>query len=320
MKNLLIKHFAISVIFFLYSTAEILSVCLAENWKAPYFQDHHLVGKIWDTHKNSWLTEKQLFTELLEYDYILLGEAHTNPDHHILQARIIDHISTNGEKPVVVMEMLASKQWQQQPRVWEELEKLKIETKAHNDKWPWGLYAPILQSIVQHQLELAAGNISRSDLHAWSQHRGTLTEDKLKKEFYINDEQILQLKKDIIDSHCGHANLGFVQFMVQSQLKRDEVLTTNLVSNTSPVVLIAGSGHIKNNYAVPMQLRKQFLKFSYLTISFKPVVPNLVNVENYIGENSSVFDILYFTPSQTNQDPCIRFRKQLEKLHKGGTN
>lgn len=295
------------------------TLCMADDWRSPYFRDHPLVGKIWDTQKGLWLTEKQLLAEVLEYEYVLLGETHTNPDHHILQARIINHISSTGAKPIVVMEMLANKQWQHQPKVWKDLEKLKAQALAHNDNWPWKVYTPVLQSIVQNQLQLIAGNISSSDLHDWSKQSGSQSTAKIKNYFSISNKQLLQLKQDIIKSHCGHANPEFVQFMVRAQLRRDQELASNLVSSSTPAVLIAGSGHIKNSYAVPMQLSKKFEKYSYLTVSFKPVVEDLLMLEAYIGENSNVFDIIYFTPNQTNQDPCIRFQKQLKKMHMGTT-
>ena len=309
MNIFLIRKFTICFVLMFYGASVFLSICAAQDWQSPHFQDHPLVGKIWDTHKNSWVTEKQLFAELLEYQYLLLGEAHTNADHHILQARIINHISSFDAKPVVVMEMLSKKQWQNLPRRWHNLENLKSQVQAHNDHWPWELYTPVLKSVVQHQLELVAGNISSSDLRAWSQNNNV--QDGLT----ISEQTLEDLKEDIIDSHCGHANFGFVNFMVKAQLKRDQELTTNIVNSTSPVILITGKGHIKNTYAIPMHLRKRFSKYSYLSLAFIPVLPELSKPEDYIGENSSVFDVLYFTPNQTDQDPCIQFRKQLKNLH-----
>ena len=63
----------------------------AIGWQAPFFQDHALVGKIWDTHKNAWITSKQFEYELLHYDYILLGEAHNNPITIACKQKLLIH-------------------------------------------------------------------------------------------------------------------------------------------------------------------------------------------------------------------------------------
>ncbi|MEJ2116165.1 MAG: ChaN family lipoprotein, partial [Gammaproteobacteria bacterium] len=151
-KNL--KHF-LNALFILFVTLG--SVTAAEQWQAPFFQDHKLVGKVWDTHKNAWLSTNKFKFELAQYDYILLGETHNNPDHHRLQAEAINSLVDLGLKPVVVMEMLSQHAWQDQPKIWEKASELQELAGMLNDGWPWELYAPILQSISQHQLKLFAG-------------------------------------------------------------------------------------------------------------------------------------------------------------------
>ena len=138
------------------------------DWQAPFFQDHALVGKIWDTHKNAWLSVEQFEHEAVRYDYILLGETHNNPDHHKLQVEIINSLLGAGKNPSVVMEMLSQNHWQGQPHRWSELAGLQKQAELLNKGWPWELYEPILASVVQSQLQLFAGNISREELHAWA--------------------------------------------------------------------------------------------------------------------------------------------------------
>ncbi len=286
----------------------------AQDWKSPFYREHSLVGKIWDTEKNAWITEKQLSMELLEYDYILLGETHNNADHHLLQANILNSLTAAGAKPVVVMEMLAQETWQGQPSFWADIEILKEQAKARNDGWPWELYTPILQAVVQHNLELVAGNIESKTLHQWSNKIGHYTPEEVLAEYWITSKGLKQLKRDIIESHCGYANVAFVQFMERAQLQRDSIMTTALVNSKLPVVLIAGAGHVRNNYAVPVQLLNKHHRFSYVSIAFVPVLPDLKNPMDYLDEIPKVFDILYFTPNHTNQDPCVTFRNQLQKM------
>lgn len=285
------------------------------DWESPFFQDHKLVGKIWDTHKNKWLTSKQFDKELLFYDYILLGEVHTNADHHILQAKIINSLVSAGAKPTVVMEMLSQQTWQDQPQTWSKHDELKQLATMLNSGWPWDLYVPILKSITRHQLKLYAGNISSDELHRWSNDQGDDKKTTLLHEYFYTEDNFTVLKKNIIDSHCGHANQGFVNFMSRAQMQRDRIMATSLQGKDLPVVFIAGSGHVRNDYAVPMQLRRNYKQTSYLSVAFVSVQEGEDDPQAYLQNDSALYDILYFTPSHTNEDPCKKFRKQLKNMH-----
>lgn len=284
------------------------------GWQSPFFQDNNLVGKIWDTHKSAWLTIDQFNQELQHYDYILLGETHTNKDHHVLQAEIINALATSGIKPTVVMEMLSRQAWQGQPYLWEKSDELQELANMLNDGWPWELYAPILQSVVEHQLELHAGNISSDVLHRWAKAQTDNNKENLLREYSYSEDNFARLEKVIVDSHCGHANQELIHFMSRAQMQRDRVMTSLLLDKELPVVFIAGSGHVRNDYAVPMQLREKYSELSYLSIAFMPVHEDEDDPEAYLQDVSNLYDILYFTPSHSNEDPCVKFRKQLKNM------
>jgi uncharacterized iron-regulated protein len=314
-----------------------------EGWQSPFFQDNSLVGKIWDTHKNAWISAHQLNSELLQYDYILLGEVHTNQDHHLLQAKIINALVDAGTKPTIVMEMLSNESWQDQPKNWNKADELQELASMLNDGWPWPLYAPILQSVVHHQLDLFAGNISSDALHRWANDQADSESDSeagnesegakenLLREYSYTKDNFAKLEKTIIDSHCGHANPRLINFMSRAQMQRDRIMTTSLVGKKTPVVFIAGSGHIRNDYAVPMQLRRRFNVNSYLSVAFVSVREGEEDPKAYLqdqtddsgsglgsglssGLSTGLYDILYFTPNHTNEDPCVKFRKQLKNM------
>jgi uncharacterized iron-regulated protein len=286
----------------------------AIGWQAPFFQDHPLVGKIWDTHKNDWVSAEKFEYELLHYDYILLGEAHNNPDHHSLQAEVINALVSSGKKPSVVMEMLSQQSWQDQPLRWNKLFELQTRAEMLNEGWPWSLYEPILTAVVQHQLELFAGNISSEELHRWANDKGDDEENDVASEYAYSAENFATLKKNIIAFHCGHANQGFVSFMSRAQMQRDNVMVSSLINKDLPVVFIVGSGHVRNDYAVPMQLRRKYKQSSYLSVAFIAVQEGKDNPQDYLQELPGLYDILYFTPSHTNEDPCVKFRKQLQNM------
>lgn len=291
----------------------------AQSWESEFYRDHNLIGKIWDTEKDTWITQKRLFLELFEYDYILLGETHNNIDHHKLQARVLNSLITEGPKPAIVMEMLARGSWVDQPSTWNDLVVLQNQAKLLNKGWPWELYIPILETAVTYQLELVAGNIRSEDLHEWSNNIGPYTPEEVITEYWITPTSFKQLKQDIVDSHCGHANAEILEFMARAQLQRDRIMTSSLIKSKVPVVLIAGAGHVRNDYAIPMQLQNTHRQLSFISVAFISVDPNLLEPTDYLGGSPNKYDILYFTPSHTNQDPCVKFRKQLKNLQNKST-
>lgn len=287
---------------------------LARNWQSPFYQGHALIGKIWDTGKGDWVTEEQLYTELAEYEYILLGETHHNPDHHLLQAQILDRLVAAGKRPAVVMEMLAQEGWRDQPAFWSDAVMLRRQAAARNAGWKWELYAPVLQSIVQYGLELIAGNIGSETLHAGSRKTGSEWPREMMAKHPVTARSLRQLEHDIVESHCGYAHSDLVQFMVGAQLQRDRVMAQTLVNSKPPVVLLAGSGHVRYDYGVPNRLLNDFRRHSFLSIAMIPVHPEALNPGDYLGAVPDAVDILYFTPSHTRQDPCLQFKKQLRRL------
>jgi len=286
----------------------------SRDWQSPYLTNHELVDKIWDTHKDSWISINQFHNELLHYDYILLGETHSNADHHNLQAEVINSLVKHDVKPSVVMEMLSHQNWQDQPHRWGELSHLQEKAVELNDGWPWELYAPILQAIVEHKLELYAGNISSAELHSWVSKQGVAKTEDIANEYSYSNENFKTLKKNIIDSHCGYGGEEFVNSMSHAQMQRDRVMADSINGKDLPVVFIAGSGHVRNDYAVPMQLRKKYKQTSYISVAFISVQEGVVDPQAYLQNNKPIYDILFFTPSDSNQDPCEKFRKQLKNM------
>ena len=86
------------VLIFMLCVGIFTKVSDAKEWRSQFFQDHPLVAKIWDSHKQSLVNEQEFYRELLEYDYILLGETHNNPDHHQLQSQILNYFSLQNRK------------------------------------------------------------------------------------------------------------------------------------------------------------------------------------------------------------------------------
>ena len=286
----------------------------ARDWHSPFYQDHALVGKIWDTRECRWITERQLHGAIQEYKFILLGETHDNPDHHRLQAQVVNELAGAGHKPAIIMEMLAQEAWQDQPAFWTDLESLQQQAVAQDERWPWDLYTPLLQSVVDHGLKLVAGNVKRKTLQARIPETGEDWRQELSARYSIPEHGLGQLEREIAESHCGYVDPSHLPFMVEAQLQRDRAMASALADSPAPAVLVAGRGHIRNDYAVPVQLRNAYHHDSLLSVALLPVNPDAHRLKDYLQDTGDAYDILYFTPSHTHEDPCEKFRHQLQNL------
>jgi len=102
--------------------------------------------------------------------------------------------------------------------------------------------------------------------------------------------------------------------MSHAQMQRDHIMAESILNIPEPVVFITGNGHIRNDYAVPMQLRRKFNQTSYLSVAYLPVQEGLNELEDYFPANQNIYDVIYFTPSHSLEDPCEKFRKQLKNM------
>ena len=67
-----------------------------ERWMSLAGRDHPLAGSIWDVAAAAFLSETDLIAKLSAANFVLLGETHTNPDQHRLQARIVAGLGAAG--------------------------------------------------------------------------------------------------------------------------------------------------------------------------------------------------------------------------------
>src|SRR5207245_9808486 len=78
------------------------------EWESPAERAHPLVGRIWDVKAGTFIPEDTLVARLVASRFVLLGERHDNPDHHVLQAKLVRAIVAAGRRPAVGFEMLAT--------------------------------------------------------------------------------------------------------------------------------------------------------------------------------------------------------------------
>jgi hypothetical protein len=81
---------------------------IATQWQAQIGRDHPLTGRIWDVRTGDFVDEEFLLNRLASVRYVLAGESHHNPDHHRLQLRILEAMSSRGRRVAVGLESFTS--------------------------------------------------------------------------------------------------------------------------------------------------------------------------------------------------------------------
>ncbi|CAA7621380.1 ChaN family lipoprotein [Magnetospirillum sp. SS-4] len=279
---------------------------------------HPLAGHIWHPASGRMLSPDEVVAHALETNAVLLGETHDNPDHHALQAWMVRRLSQAGRRPAVVFEMI---DLDQQP-VLDALgggdtarlgEALNWEKRG----WPaWTLYRPIAEAAAAAGGRLGAANLPAALTRqiAKGQH-GPETAARFGLDQPPPPDVAAALAEDIRAGHCGMLPEPAVPGMVRVQRARDAAMAEAMATIAAspilgPVVLIAGSGHVRTDYGVPARLRRLIPDLRPFSLAFVEVEPEQTEPTAY---DPLPFDAVWFTEGIARDDSCERMRRHMEK-------
>lgn len=306
---------------------------IANDWLSTEGTDHPLTGKIVNS-SGQVVDMSALINTAAQSNYVLLGETHDNPDHHRLQAHIILQLGAlpQGDNASVVFEMLDYEQQNQIDRLMMDPDPVKFGKLIgwETSGWPaWKDYQPIMEAVVEHQMDVIAGNPDRNMIRAVGRG-GVEALDKEEQNRFGFDialaaEQSHGLLEAVDVGHCGLMPKTALAPMVNVQRLKDGGLANAMMTARADnddrgiVVLIAGSGHVRKDYAVPAVIRNREPDAGIVAISFREVVSGKDDISDYFddqGKNGSAedraFDFIWFTPRVEREDPCEKLRRHLE--------
>ena len=124
-------------------------------------EKHGLNGRIYDVAQAKFIDETVLLAQIENEKFVLLGEKHDNPKHHLIQARIVRKLQNVG---AVTLEMLRVSQANRIAQT-KTAEELNEAVDWANSGWPdFNIYAPLFQRIYEKGLKPNPGNPSRAEL------------------------------------------------------------------------------------------------------------------------------------------------------------
>ena len=295
-----------------------LSSSLIADWRSPYFINHPLVGKIYSPKEKSWVTKEHVTSVMQDSKFILIGETHTNPDHHQGQATLIASLLNNQSRPRIVLEMLSLESWRGKPQVWSSIQDLNDTLELVAKHWAWDLYQPILKLAVKKQLPILPANLGKQKRRYFADPTHCrIKQDGIEINFCdtIITEQKSIIGNLILKAHCGYIQAQRLSPLVNIQIAKDASFALSLyrAGKKHKAILIAGAVHVRKDIGVPIHL--QSLGGSSISIAFIAVDPTRTAPDEYI-DSTEQFDYIFFTPNERNIDPCVEFKEQLKKMKK----
>ncbi len=223
----------------------------------------HLDHRLYDLEKNKELLLADAIDDLKKNRVILVGEHHTNIDHHFGQLNVIQSLKEAGIPVVIGLEMFRSDS-QQALDQWVAGEISETQFEAiYYDNWtyPWPVYRMIFEYARQAKIPMIGLNVPREITRQVSKGGfNSLTEEqrgKLKDVTCRVDKEYMDYIKKAFGGH-GHGNINFTYFC-EAQMVWDTAMAVHTLAYlekdpNAVVVLLAGAGHVRKG-AIPRQIR-----------------------------------------------------------------
>src|SRR5262245_7608198 len=295
------------------------------DWESKEEQKHPLVGRIWDVKAGSFISEDTLAARLVASRFVLLGERHDNPDHHVLQAKLVRGMFEAGRRPAVGFEMLST---DDAPAVVRYLARSPKDATGLGDAvnwsrsgWPeWRYYQPIAQAALDANVPIVATTLSRVATDAIRRNGLPGLGPALMSQLRLAEpspDTRLAMTRELRESHCGQVPEDMVDRMADIQWARDARIAASLArgGQRDGAVLIAGAGHVRNDRGVPLHLARHVQGVTITSVAMVEVDGAATKPGDYaqrFGSDTLPFHYVWFTPKIDEADPCEKLKKSTE--------
>jgi len=308
--------------------ALVVSGCSVTSWKSTLGRNHPLTGRIWDVSSARFIDRQSLVTRLARADFLLLGERHDNPDHHLLQAEVLRSLIALGRRPAVGFEMFglddASAIANHLAFAPNDAAGLGRAVNWNKRGWPdWAMYQPIAEVALEAKLRIVATNLPLATARKMSSDGLAALEPRVVRDLGLDrppsESVFASIAADIRDSHCGYASEESVKLMVGVQRARDAQMAQSLIAAGDPdgAIMVAGAGHVRNDYGIPVYLTAKAAGKQVISIAFLEVDNQKPEPDNYALPDPNgrlPFDFVWFTARVDDENPCEKFKSQFEDL------
>jgi uncharacterized iron-regulated protein len=287
---------------------------VALAWRSPLHRDHPLVGRIWDAREGRFATLAELRAAVARGRFVLLGEIHDNPDHHAIQARLLEAVLATGRRPALALEMLDPDQQEAVNAVLAgpapSPAALAAAVGWDRSGWPaFAMYEPIFRVGMQARLPIVAANLpttlARDVVHRGAEALTPPLRALLEAAGPLSPAEAGERREEMQASHCGQLPEALLDPMVLSQRARDAHLAMALVAGATGggAVLVTGDEHARRDRAVGALLRTEGVApEEIVSVGLREVDPAVTAPPG--ASASPAHDWIVFTPGVDRGDPC----------------
>jgi len=255
-------------------------------------------GQIVDVASGKAITFEELIAQISSKDLIFVGEAHDNPDHHLIQIQILQAVASRSPSLTMGMEFF---QQHQQPILdryiqGESTEKEFLEAVDWKKTWGFGyhFYRPLMQLAREKKYRVLAINapndlvrkVARTGLKALEPSE----RDQLPKEINLTQDRHRAFLHEIYQEHSPR-DLKDFEFFYEAQCVWEETMAYNLAehlkSGEGRLIAFTGNGHIVNKFGIPDRTVRR------VPASMVTVVPYPLNGKETIEQG--IADYVWFT-------------------------
>ncbi len=298
--------------------------------KAYLHKTHPLVGSVWSTKEARLIGEAELHTSIQFSDTVMIGEYHDNPQHHRLQATIISRLP--GKKAIVGFEQLDD---EQKPKLDNYLKESSDDAEGLGEAvgwkksgWPpYPYYKPIFAAILTKKWHITPLMFARQKTKAIFKEGYPAIFDKQEiKELGLMNafpKAVIEYRAGLMnDAHCGMMPAKILLPLVSAQIAKDAYMAQSLHRQIEGKrgVVIAGNGHVRKDWGIPVFLAKLRPKSKITVISIIEVDPKKLDPSQYLEASVNLSDYVVFTAAYSRTDPCERMKTFKEKMKKNKQN
>jgi uncharacterized iron-regulated protein len=255
-------------------------------------------GQIVDVASGKAISFEELIEQISSKDLIFVGEAHDNPDHHLIQVQILQAVAARSPSLTMAVE---SFQKHQQPKVdrylqGESTEKEFLEAVDWKKTWGYDyrFYRPLMQLARERKYRVLAINapndlvrkVARTGLKSLDPSE----RDRLPKEIDLTQERHRSFLNDMYKEHSPRDIKEF-EFFYEAQCVWDETMADSLAehlqSGKGRLVVFTGNGHIVNKFGIPDRTVRR------VPASMVTVMPYPLNGKETVDRESA--DYVWFT-------------------------
>ena len=302
-------------------------------WLSAHHREHRLAGRIWDVRRSRFGSPETMIAALRAAPFVLLGEKHDNPDHHRMQAWIVQALVASGRRPAVAFEMLDSDQDERLSGFLADrpgkADDLGRAVGWDRSGWPdWAIYRSIAQSALDGGLPIVSANLPRRQVRDIARDgAGALdaaTVKSLGLDGTLPAEMTSRMRQEIVASHCGHISDAMAAPLVTAQILRDAHMARAMkdaagIGGVDGALLIAGTRHVRADRGVPWHLRRMEPGRDVATVGLIEISEGEFDPAAYGKRFDGLglpFDYVWFAPRADLTDPCEKYGKNLRRAGK----